>query len=260
LNHARDQLRVAPRFQPVFRELGIDAEAVFTHELIKPWRTLTDRENCTLDATLNDGTPVRWHVKRYAPMRGRNPAEAEIAGHAALVDANVPTADLIGWGALRDRRSFVIFDDLRGFEPADKLLEKGLPFAEILEPTADLAAALHNANLHHRDLYLCHFFARVSDARAVEVRLIDAARVRPLPRLTRSRWITKDLAQFWYSTLALPVTDEQRQRWLARYASQREIASVDSLHRAIDRKVRWIARHDEMLRRREPSRNISIPR
>ncbi len=259
VGNSSDQLRVAPQFQPVFRELGIDAEAIFTHELIKPWRRLADRENCTLDATLADGTSVRWHVKRYAPSRGTSPADAEVAGHAALVDAGIPTADLIGWGMLRDQRSFVIFDDLRGFAAADKLIEQGLPFAEIIEPTADLAARLHEASLHHRDLYLCHFFARVSDERAGEVRLIDAARVRPLPRLTRSRWIIKDLAQFWYSTLALPVTDEQRQRWLARYALQRKIASVDPLHRAIDRKVNWIARHDELLRRREPSRNISIP-
>jgi hypothetical protein len=258
--HSSDQLRVAPQFQPAFRELGIDAQAIFTHELIKPWRTLSDRENCTLDATLSDGTSVRWHVKRFAPARGRNSAEAEVAGHGALVDAGIPTAELVGWGALRDRRSFVVFNDLRGFSAADKLVEQGLPFAEILEPTADLTASLHNANLHHRDLYLCHFFARVSDERAVEVRLIDAARVRPLPRLTRSRWIIKDLAQFWYSTLPLPVTDEQRQRLLARYASRRHLTSVDSLRRAIERKVQWIGRHDAQLRRRQPSRNISIPK
>ena len=44
------------------------------------------------------------------------------------------------------------------------------------------------------------------------MRLIDTARVRPLPVLfTRKRWIAKDLAQFWYSTLGLAVSDEQRQ-------------------------------------------------
>ena len=38
-----------------FRELGIDADAVFTHPLIRPWRMLDDRENCLLDAELRDG-------------------------------------------------------------------------------------------------------------------------------------------------------------------------------------------------------------
>ena len=30
----------------------------------------------------------------------------------------------------------------------------------------------------------------------------------------------KDLAQFWYSTTKLPVTDEQRLAWLARYGDR----------------------------------------
>ena len=145
------------------------------------------------------------------------PAEVELAGHRALVDARIPTAELVAWGVLRDRRSFVIFDDLRGFDAADKLVAGGLPFARILEPAADLAAALHSANLHHRDLYLCHMFARVK-ATEVELRLIDAAHMRKLPALTRARWIAKDLAQFWYSTLALPVTDQSAVQWLERYA------------------------------------------
>ena len=58
-------LRVAPQYQPLFREVGLDAEAVFDHPLIRPWRTLADRENCTLDFTDEAGNEHRWHVKRY---------------------------------------------------------------------------------------------------------------------------------------------------------------------------------------------------
>ncbi len=62
---------------------------------------------------------------------------------------------------------------------------------------------LHNGGLHHRDLYLCHFLGRRDENPQADLRLIDAARVRPLPGpLTRRRWIVKDLAQFWYSTTA----------------------------------------------------------
>jgi hypothetical protein len=253
-------MRVDPKNQPAFRELGIDAEAVFAHPLILPWRELGERDNCTLDARLHDGREVRWHIKRYAAARPRDsraPADAEVSGHRFLVDRGIPTVDLVAWGNLDDGRSFVILDDLREHEAADKLIESGLPFERLLEPTARLAARLHGAGLHHRDLYLCHFFAKVTGD-AVDLRLIDVARVRKLPRFFGARWLIKDLAQFWYSTLSLPVTDSERSRWLDVYAHARSLAA-DALRPKVERKVKWIARHDRQLRQRQPKRNIPIP-
>jgi heptose I phosphotransferase len=166
---------------------------------------------------------------------------------------------------LPDGRSFIITEDLAGFRAADKWITDGYAFEKLLEPTADLAARLHAHGLHHRDLYLCHFFVRPAPdgqqgGAAAELRLIDAARVKRLPGfLTRRRWIVKDLAQFWYSTLSLPVTDDQRARWLARYGRQRGLSSVDALRGSIERKVARIARHDRHLRGAQPTRNVSIP-
>ena len=74
-------LHVSQSFQPIFRELGIDAETVFDHPQIVAWRRLDDRENCTLDATLMNGKTIRWHVKRYPASRGaKTPAKAEVEG------------------------------------------------------------------------------------------------------------------------------------------------------------------------------------
>lgn len=247
-------MQILPQYQPIFRELGLDAEMVFSHELIQPWRKLPDRENCTLDATLIDGRRIRWHVKRYPRPAA---ADAEIAGHRLLIDRQIPTATLIASGKLEDGRSFVIFDDLAGYRPADKLLESHEPFDRILHPTADLAARLHRSGLHHRDLYLCHFMIKLGDA--IDVRLIDTARVRVLPRLFAARWIVKDLAQFWYSTTAHAIDDERRDAWLNRYAQQRGIEPAPSLRRKIARKAAWIKRHDVRLRRQQPHRNVSIP-
>lgn len=263
-------LRVAPQFQPYFREIGLDAEAVFNHELIRPWRTLADRENCTLDFTTASGESFRWHVKRYTPPRFGVPglpttADQEVAGYRALHAHDIPTAPLVGWGRLTDGRSFVISDDLHGYDASDKLLaDQAVSFEQLLEPTADLAAKLHASGLHHRDLYLCHFFARAEEddagAGAIDVRLIDVARVRPLRNaLTRRRWIVKDLAQFWYSTTQVPaVSDALRNAWLERYASQRKL-DADTIRSAIERKSDRIARHDQNLRADQPNRNISIP-
>jgi heptose I phosphotransferase len=119
-----------------------------------------------------------------------------------------------------------------------------------------LAARLHASGLHHRDLYLCHFFVKTSDD--LELRLIDAARVRPLPWLFRQRWIVKDLAQFWYSAKQLKIMDDQLIRWLGRYTDN--VGKLAPPLGAIESKVGWIARHDRKLNQAQPSRNISIPR
>jgi DNA-binding helix-hairpin-helix protein with protein kinase domain len=127
-------------------------------------------------------------------------------------------------------------------------------------PATHLAAQLHNAGLHHRDLYLCHFFMKY-DEETIDVKLIDIARVKKLPALlTRTRWIVKDLSQFWFSTLPLPITEPQREAWLARYMEKRGEKGLVPLKRAIEKKVARIAKHDAKLRKKQPGRNISIPR
>ncbi|HEY8667550.1 MAG TPA: lipopolysaccharide kinase InaA family protein, partial [Tepidisphaeraceae bacterium] len=195
----RNKFRAAPQYQAILRQIGLDAEAVFTHPAIRVWRKITERENCTLDATLADGRAIQLHIKRYQPERGfTTPADDEARGIQALQVERIPTVPLVGWGKLLDGRSFVITEDLTDYAPADKLVAGGMEFEKILLPTADLAAKLHRVGLHHRDLYLCHFFVK-QQGETVELALIDAARVRRLPGWPmRSRWIVKDLAQFIY--------------------------------------------------------------
>lgn len=260
LEPPKSKIHVAPAFKPLIQALGLTAESVFTDPRIVVWRSITERQNCTLDIEFDDGKSLRLHVKRYEPAYGfTTPADDESKGIRALEIEKIPTAPLVAHGKLTDRRSFVITADLKGFRAADKLIAEGYSFEKLLAPTADLAAQLHTRGLHHRDLYLCHFFVR-PDEPAPQIRLIDAARVRRLPGfLTRRRWIVKDLAQFWYSTLSLPVTEEQRRQWLARYAQQRKIKSAAALERSIQRKSNSIARHDAKLKTAQPTRNVSIP-
>lgn len=276
LQKASTSFRVATQYQPLLRRLQLDAGAVFFDPRIVVWRKLPDRENCTLDADV-DGRRVRLHVKRYEPSRGMTqPAQIVARGHKALEVEQIPTAPLVGWGSLPDGRSFTIWDDLTGYTPADKLIERGTPFDLLLAPTADLAAKLHASGLHHRDLYLCHFMVKLRDGAVDDVRLIDTARVARLgSAFTRKRWIVKDLAQFWYSTSKLSVTDAQREAWLERYVAQYNLPraspipgmpaskikglTAQALRRPILSKVELIARHDRNLNAQQPRRNISIP-
>jgi len=257
LELSRDIFHVSAQHQPLMRMLGLDAAAIFNDPRIVAWRKLPDRENCTLDADV-DGEKIRLHIKRYFPTQGSSTlAEDEVKGLQLLQDAAIPTVSLIGHGTRADRGSFVILQDLVGYSAADKLIERSTPFELLLNPTADLAAKLHSAGLHHRDLYLCHFFAKVVGD-AVDLKLIDTARVARIGIFMKRRWIVKDLAQFWYSTLGLPISNEQRERWLNRYASLRGI-SAESLRKSIERKVRWIERHDRKLNLAQPARNVSLP-
>ncbi len=251
---------VSPPFRQLIGTLGLTPQNVFTDPRIIVWRSITERENCTLDIESADGTSIRLHIKRYQPAHGfGSPADEEARGIRALEIENIPTAPLVAHGKLPDRRSFVITQDLTGYRAADKLIADGFEFEKLLEPTADLAAHLHSRGLHHRDLYLCHFFVKPEEG-GIDVRLIDAARVRRLPGfITRRRWIVKDLAQFWYSTLSLSINDQQRTRWLARYAQQRKMKSPERLRNSIQRKSNSIARHDAKLKQSQPKRNVSIP-
>ncbi len=255
----KNRMNALPEFHALLLAAGVNADNIFKHPLIKPWRVLEDRENCTLDLPF-EGKPVRLHVKRYQADRGfKTPAQIEYQGMAALMYEKIPTAPLVAWGVMLDRRSFVILKHLEGYTPADKLVEQGMSFDKLLKPTADLAARLHRANLHHRDLYLCHFLAKPDDE-DMDLRLIDTARVARLGSIfTRGRWIIKDIAQFWYSTTKLPITDAQRDAWLKRYAEQRGLPGCEGIRKSMLRKVARIARHDAKLNALQPKRNISIP-
>lgn len=251
---------IAEPYRERFRQIGFAPKMIFSDPAIKPWRNLADRQNCTWDISAGDWS-VRLHVKRFPKTRGKSPAELEAEGYRLLQEREIPSATVALWGKLNDGRSFIVTEDLAGFSPADKLIEAGVPFDRVLVVTADIAAKLHASGLHHQDLYLCHFMMRMPKSGAPEVKLIDAARVRRLPgAILRRRWIVKDLAQFWYSTLGLKVSDAQREDWLGRYCEKSGMKEIKPIRGAILRKAAAIGRHDAKLRKREPLRNISIPK
>ena len=252
-------LFIAEPFREIFAKIEFAPEKIFNDPQIKPWRKLADRENCTWDIATG-GRTIRLHVKRFPAMRAESPAKIEARGYELLRTHEIPAAQVAACGILNDGRSFIATEDLATFTPADILVQGGLDFDRLLIPTADLAAKLHNAGLHHRDLYLCHFMANAGGA-SVKLTMIDAARVRELPGIfMRRRWIVKDLSQFWYSTTQLPVSELQREAWLAEYAERAKIKDVLRLRSAVARKSDSIGKHDQRIRVREPGRNISIPK
>lgn len=255
--NGKSEFRVEAEFQPIFREIGLDADGIYQHPDIKVWRSITERDNCTLDAKLVSGRAIRLHIKRYKLVRATTaPAEEEAQAIRMLETSEVPALKLVGWGKMDDGRSFLITEDLTGYEAADKLVRKGMVFERIAKPIAELAAKLHRANLHHRDLYLCHFFVRRDP---LDIRLIDAARVKRLPGWPfRMRWIVKDLAQLWYSMIQLNIPEPEMQGVIDFYAHSRKLQSSQLLLKKIKSKAARIARHDAKLTQSQPTRNISL--
>lgn len=256
-----DLFYVQPGWSEKLRDAGITSpEDIFRSPRIRVWRQLDGRENATLDLP----GQARLHVKRYltpGPHSVLSPAEAEFHAWQLLQHERIPCMEIAACGRTHDGRSFLMAVDLAGYESGQVLLRRGVPFSFVAGPTAHLAARLHTAGLHHQDLYLCHFFLTSPGVtQTVDCRLIDVARVRPLPRLLfRTRWIVKDLAQFWYSASGeFSVDEAQLSAWLEDYAAHRGIRA-GSLRGAVLRKVARIARHDRTLKARQPSRNISLP-
>lgn len=244
--------KVEPAYAERLRAAGlIDAASVFELPAIDVWRSITERENCVLD-----DAGGRFHIKRN--KKGYGGVDDEAAKLQLLKAAKVPGVPLAGHGKLNDGRGFLITDNLAGYEDAEVLVKADAAAIErMIAPTADLAAKLHAGGLHHRDLYLCHFYVAASDP---TVRLMDAGRVGKLPSLFRRRWLVKDLAQFAYSLRQLDLQPVVFDRWLSEYQSRGGPAIDASFRRAIDAKIAWIARHDAKLRRRQPGRNVAIDR
>ena len=74
----------------MFRALGLTPSGVFEDARIVVWRSVTERQNCTLDVPGEGGRSTRWHVKRYWATSGPvSPAEEEARGIHALEAAGL---------------------------------------------------------------------------------------------------------------------------------------------------------------------------
>ncbi len=238
-------IHICPGEEPTLRRACLDPQRIFTDERIVAWRDLPERQNCYLD------TPeLRLHIKRYKAPHGSD-ASAEANAIDLLIRAGIATVPLVAWGRDADGRGFLITRDLKGFVPADSTEASALDQDPICQSVADLAAKLHNAGLHHRDLYLCHFMVNTKG----EARLIDPGRVARLPCPPfHFRWIVKDIAQLCYST----PTGAGRRAILVRYLAQSTFWRRLAIQLFAPLKVMLIARHDARLRQRRPERRVSI--
>ena len=246
---------ISPAYRDVLKALQLETpEQVFADSRLRVWRDLADRDNSTLDATLPDGRTIRLHVKRDK-CRRREPMSLEAVGITLLGDAGINSSPLVAHGFLGER-TFVITENLDGYRSADRLLEADAQRTPVFRAIAAVAAKLHNAGLHHRDLYANHFYLRSIEHGGYDVHLIDSARVKRLPRWFRERWIVKDVAQMLFSVK--PYAADENQALLDEYLVKTSRESDVWFRNRVSQKVRSIERHDCALREKNPTRNLRL--
>ncbi|HKY01390.1 MAG TPA: lipopolysaccharide core heptose(I) kinase RfaP, partial [Burkholderiales bacterium] len=86
----------------------------------------------------------------------------------------------------------------------------------LIEEVADIARRLHVSGANHRDFYLCHFLRRAADGRLY---LIDLHRAQIRKRVPR-RWLVKDLAGLYFSSMDVGLTQRDRLRFMKRYSGK----------------------------------------
>lgn len=85
---------------------------------------------------------------------------------------------------------------------------------------AKMASLMHSNGINHRDFYLCHFLLdhQLLKNEKLKLYLIDLHRVQ-LRKKTPIRWIIKDLAGLYFSSMDLGLTNRDLLRFIKHYHS-----------------------------------------
>jgi heptosyltransferase-2 len=146
------------------------------------------------------------------------------------------------WQGLFEKRSFIITEKI----PASASLEEKLPDyflhqrKNFIKNLAAFIRKFHKTGFRHRDLYLCHIFCNPQS----QFTLIDLNRAFK-PRFFPGRYLTKDLAQLYYSAPGKTFTKSDRLRFFLAYLQKDKLSKEDKvLIKKIKSKAQKMAKHD----------------
>jgi len=267
-----DSFLVDPHYQAALGKLGLDClDAAFSFDAARslsksnlaPYRSrlqfeikLPDSNGpTTVFMKRYNHPPVSVQIKNWLSARGRKSCgqcEAGPASELAAAGLSTPKTICCGeqWGALFEKRSFIITEKIAGAEAIERKLPECFdsPAAgESLKLRRDFIARLaefikrfHATQYRHRDLYFSHIFYR-EDGRFY---LIDLARAfRPL--LMQHRFRIKDIAQIYYSAPGRYFSRTDRMRFYFGYTGRRKLSGADKAFiREVVKKAQRMARHE----------------
>lgn len=227
--------RIAPFFQgeDAFEQiLGIDGE---------PYRCFANRRTVRVELAgrgyfFKVHLGVGWQEILKCLLFFRLPvlgAENERHAIRRLEELGVATMSIAGFGVRglnpASRQSFLITYELQGMvsledycrdwadNPPPPALKRAL-----IGRVAWIARKLHENGINHRDFYLCHFLLDqksvngADDFRQLKLYLIDLHRVQDRRRVPK-RWLVKDIAGLYFSSMDLGLNKRDVYRFLQTY-------------------------------------------
>lgn len=179
---------------------------------------------------------VGWREIIKNLLQGRLPilgATNEWRALQLLPQLSIATLSLVAFGRQgynpAQQKSFIVTRALENTVSLEELFAKGtsqrpaitLKYALIAE-VARMARCMHAAGMNHRDFYLCHFLlhipAGVADVnpRQFTLYLIDLHRALIHSKVSK-RWLVKDLAGLYFSSMNCGFTQKDIWRFLRGY-------------------------------------------
>ncbi len=202
-----------------------------------------------------DKPPILVQLKNWISHRRRiSCASCEVEPIRELPPADVCTPRIIAhgwqWGALFEKRSFIITEKIPGAEALERKLPDSFnnpPTTENLKSRRDFIARFaafikrfHQTGYCHRDLYFSHIFYRADGTLC----LIDLARAFK-PVLMHRRFLVKDIAQIHYSAPAAHFSRSDRLRFYLAYTARNRLTARDKAFiRKVLTKTNRMAEHD----------------
>jgi heptosyltransferase-2 len=202
-----------------------------------------------------DNPPILVQLKNWLSHRRRiSCASCEVEPIRELPAAGVCTPKVIAygrqWGALFEKRSFIITEKIPDAEALERKLPDCFndpPTTENLKSRRDFIARFaafikrfHQTGYCHRDLYFSHIFYRTDGTLC----LIDLARAFK-PAILHRRFLIKDIAQIHYSAPAAHFSRSDRLRFYLAYTARNRLTRRDKAFiREVLAKTNRMARHD----------------
>lgn len=167
-------------------------------------------------------TQAKW------PILG---AMSEVRAIRAVAAAGIDTLSIAGYGQRGRnpgrRESFLVTDDLADTLSLEELGEswnRSPPSPrfkrDLVRRVGEIAKAMHDCGVNHRDFYLGHFLIAETAAAAGQgkapLHLIDLHRSQVRGRVPR-RWRVKDLGGLYFSTARIPLTRRDLLRFVRAY-------------------------------------------
>jgi len=253
------RLLVNADFAPLLERCGLTTfDAICTRPIESVARQVGER--VTGRFTLSDGDIERgFYLKRHGPPRWQEwlkawlrltwpvlGARAEWQAMLWFCELGIPAPLPVALGEA-DGKSFTVATAIEPHIRLDHWSENRACNAESRDPRrrrewlvrlARLVRRIHQAGLHHQDLYLCHLL--LTPDRPEEISVIDLGRVRRHRQLPL-RWVVKDLSQLRYSSPQASRAD--RLRFLREYLGRRVTRADRRLMAAVNQKADRIGRH-----------------